>query len=639
MEGKADDLRQEFQAMPSHSHLVNLDNPTLVKFGQGLKKMPDVPQDIGEVNQTLDAFNKHGSKLADNLKDFSQHPSFAHVQQALQPHIEKAALKAQKKQAGVAGEETIHDDGQGTVVKEIHTPEAASQPKYCDGTAWCVSRQGESGKGYFNSYRGNGGTGKNGTARMFVIHTPDNELYAYHEGERHEDQPGIIRNKHDRAVSIPDFIDKYPQVSHAKELQNTKHGEEFKPPKEINSPEDISEVLDNQKSSFGTIKKAFESRHFGPEHMNKLLSHKMLDSSNAFYEYNGDDGYNPNYELAHDAINSKHFKPEHLDNIVNEHIKSHLLKHVPVNKFTPAHIDKFVESQESDWGQDPWGHKELLADLVERKAPAIQPHHIDKILNLPTLPGKHVDYTLNRLRHNAIKHPYFSQEHLNSIINDPDKHHLLGFISDKLTSDHTDKFLESPNFHNISVLSDNPNLIEPHHIDKILDIQGDNKSHFFAPSEEKEQKDFYLKNAVGYLHHAILNRPDFSEKHLDKAINKHMETGGNQYSREFAHKIIAKKSENNNNFFGDVLSNPNLTFDKKIPIIMHYPEGELQSHHIESILNNPNSEYALKTIAINSRNVKQHHLDNIINNPEKHDQGVVDFAKDRRYALNAARQQ
>jgi hypothetical protein len=40
MEGKADDLRQEFQAMPSHSHLVDLDDPTLVKFGQGLKKMP-----------------------------------------------------------------------------------------------------------------------------------------------------------------------------------------------------------------------------------------------------------------------------------------------------------------------------------------------------------------------------------------------------------------------------------------------------------------------------------------------------------------------------------------------------------------------------------------------------------------------
>jgi putative ubiquitin-RnfH superfamily antitoxin RatB of RatAB toxin-antitoxin module len=209
LEGKADDLRQQ------HPHLAGLSDRHLVKYGSALAKMSGLPKDNEKITSTLNAFDKHGSKLQGKLKDFSQHPSFEHVRQQLQPHVEKAESKEAETETAKSGAPVVYDNGNGLKVRHIETPEAAKGP-HCKGTKWCVSSKGKTGTNFFNRYSGKE---KN---QMYVIHTPDNKRYAYHEGEN-----AVARDEKNDEVGLRHLVRQYPDLQKSEHLQNSKWGAFF----------------------------------------------------------------------------------------------------------------------------------------------------------------------------------------------------------------------------------------------------------------------------------------------------------------------------------------------------------------------------------------------------------------------------
>jgi len=227
---------------------------------------------------------------------------------------------------------------------------------------------------------------------MFVIHTPDGEMYAHHEGEEEEDfvgegDGGIIRDRQDREISIPKFLNKYPQISKIKELQNTKHGKEFNAiPTAIDSPEKVSEILKNDKSTEKLIHKAVLSKHFNSNHVSEILS----DPSKHHILYNFD-------------VGAKHFTTDHLDHVldnsnrvetgVQDHMLNKILDHSP-EKLEPRHIDKILDVH-GDNKSPPPDEKEdfdfmtnyendrrfFYQKEVLQNSTAVLPRHIQHILD------------------------------------------------------------------------------------------------------------------------------------------------------------------------------------------------------------------------------------------------------------------
>lgn len=203
------------EVLAKHPQLegLGLSPKHLTKYGMALGKMKDLP-DAEKVKSTLSDFDTHGSKLEGKLKDFGNHPSFEHVQNALQPHVEKAAAKKATKSKADEESPVVFDNGKGLKVRHITTPEAAKGP-HCQGTKWCVTSKNNS-KSFFDEYS------KGGQNKMYVIHTPDGKKYAYHEGEN-----AVIRREDDSSKPILDLVKEHPDLQKSETLRNSKWGAFF----------------------------------------------------------------------------------------------------------------------------------------------------------------------------------------------------------------------------------------------------------------------------------------------------------------------------------------------------------------------------------------------------------------------------
>ena len=89
-EAKVDDFRT------SYPHLKNLSDKHILKYGQKLVKMKDLPDDVEKITSTLNNFDRHGPNL--EQKDFHKYGSWDDVNSAIKPKLEKSEnKKAQKK--------------------------------------------------------------------------------------------------------------------------------------------------------------------------------------------------------------------------------------------------------------------------------------------------------------------------------------------------------------------------------------------------------------------------------------------------------------------------------------------------------------------------------------------------------------
>ena len=193
-EAKVNDVLAKYP----HLQSFGLPQNHISSYGMHLGKITSPSDDPQKVRDTVAQFDSMKNRLPSGEdRDITRYPSLNHISDKLQPYIEKSEKQKQQKSKELEGEEVLHDDTAGTVVKEIHTHEAASRSLYCDRTEWCVSRKGQTGKDHFSSYGSRAGTNKKGKARLFVIHTPDSKMYAYHEGERN-----IVRDQKDKGIHI-----------------------------------------------------------------------------------------------------------------------------------------------------------------------------------------------------------------------------------------------------------------------------------------------------------------------------------------------------------------------------------------------------------------------------------------------------
>ena len=380
LEGKADDLRQQ------HPHLSGLSDRHLVKYGPALSRFADVPKDVNKVASTLNNFDKHGSKLEGKLKDFGQHPSFEHVQQHLQPHVEKTETKKTETETAKSGAPVVFDNGEGLKVRHIETPKAAQGP-HCKGTRWCVSSRGEKGRGFFNEYS-NGGENK-----MYVIHTPEGKRYAYHEGEE-----AIARDEEDNDVNLAHIVRKHPDLQKSKVLQNSKWGAFFGDEKKI---EELKQKAKSNKE---------ENRMLAAKH--PAVAPHLIEDESPFVrqevakhpEHAGKMVNDPTLRVRNEVV--KH--PEHAGKMVNDEswmVRSIVAQH-------PEHAGKLVNDEDWTVRQEVAKHPEHAGKLVNdeiigvRKEVAQHPEHAGKMVN-----DEHW-----MVRSIVAQHP----EHADKLVNDSD---------------------------------------------------------------------------------------------------------------------------------------------------------------------------------------------------------------------------
>jgi hypothetical protein len=200
-EGKASNLREKYP------HISQLSDKHLVKYGEALGKMPDLPTDTSKITSVLSRFDTHGSKL--EQKDFHRYGSFSSVEQSLRPHLEKV-----EKSKKIENASPVVFKGKTTTVRRIDTHEAASSGPHCKNTRWCVTSADAKGFQHWNHY-------SRGGNKMYVIHTPEGK-YVYHEGEA-----GIARNAADESMPLENLVKKHPEIKQSEELRGSKYGHVF----------------------------------------------------------------------------------------------------------------------------------------------------------------------------------------------------------------------------------------------------------------------------------------------------------------------------------------------------------------------------------------------------------------------------
>jgi len=379
LEGKADDLRQQ------HPHLSGLSDRHLVKYGPALSRFADVPKDVNKVASTLNNFDKHGSKLEGKLKDFGQHPSFEHVQQHLQPHVEKTETKKTETETAKSGAPVVFDNGEGLKVRHIQTPEAAQGP-HCKDTKWCVTSKGETGREHFHNYS------KGGRNKMYVIHTPDGKRFAYHEGEE-----AIARDEKDGRVHIADIVKQHPDLQKSKVLQNSKWGAFFGDEKKI-------EKLKQKAKSNKEENRMFAAKHPAvAPHLIEDESYFVRQQVATHPEHAGKMVNDPTPRVRVQV--AKH--PEHAGKMVNDEssmVRSTVAQH-------PEHAGKLINDPNPKVRVEVAKHPEHAGNLIHDQSISVR----TEVAQHPEHAGKMVNDESWMVRSRVAKHT----EHAGKLVNDP----------------------------------------------------------------------------------------------------------------------------------------------------------------------------------------------------------------------------
>jgi hypothetical protein len=326
-EGKASDLRSKYP------HLSHLTDKHLVKYGEALGKMPDLPSDASKLTSVLSSFDTHGSKL--DQKDFHKYDSFVSVEQSLRPHLERA-----EKSKKLSDESPVVFKGDNTTVRHIKTYEAASSGPYCKNTKWCVTGSDSRGYQHWNHYS------RGGANRMYVINTPEGK-YAYHEGES-----GIARDAADYGIELDHLVKKYPELKKSEELKGSKYGH----------------IFGNDKLNDRLV------RDLGEYDRMELIQK---------YPKHADHFYNDQSWIVRSEV-AKH--PEHAGKLANDQswiVRSEVAKH-------PEHAGKLINDRYDTVRLEVAKHPEHAGKLINdpeilvRYEVAKHPKHAGKLINDPS---------------------------------------------------------------------------------------------------------------------------------------------------------------------------------------------------------------------------------------------------------------
>ena len=330
-EGKASDLRGKYP------HISQLSDKHIVKYGEALGKMPDLPTDTSKVASVLSSFDTHGSKL--EQKDFHRYGSFGSVEQSLRPHLEKV-----EKSKKIENASPVVFKGKTTTVRRIDTHEAASSGPHCKNTKWCVTAADARGVQHWNHY-------SRGGNKMYVIHTPEGK-YAHHEGES-----GIARDATDAAVPLENIVNKHPELKQSEELRQSKYGHVFGNP-------ELSDRFLKQIEDFPYDQMDVARQY--PEHGGHFLNNPdpLVRSVVAEYPKHAGKLINDRSSIVRREV-AKH--PEHAGKLINDpnyDVRSEVAKH-------PEHAGKLVNDPEPQVRYHVAKHPEHAGKLVNDPIPLV----------------------------------------------------------------------------------------------------------------------------------------------------------------------------------------------------------------------------------------------------------------------------
>lgn len=394
LEGRLTDFRA------ANPHLSFLSDKHALKYGPGLTRMQDVPEDPQKVIGTLNNFDVHGSKLKDNLKDFNQHPSFEAVQSALQPYVEKSQTQKAQQEKATKGAPIVFDDGNGLTVRHIDTKDASC--KYGAGTKWCVSA---SKNNMFSQYKkGTSWLGGNQNNKMYTIHTPDGRKFAYHEGELN-----MARDEKNEEVDIRDLVKQYPSLSNSEELRKSKYGISFlRNENEINNA-----IFEKLKSNDQDERQAAISHPYAtPEH---LLA-AMDDEAS---------------EVQEEAMKHKNATPEVLEKGIN--------KNFEVGRLAGVHPNLSTQQKNKIMRGNNWYAKSGLAEN-----PTVSPEHLHKLLDVINKGPMDDRNGSFMARAAAVKSKNLSDKNIEKALKDPSETVVVGLMMNPvLKSNHVSQGFKS----------------------------------------------------------------------------------------------------------------------------------------------------------------------------------------------------
>ena len=204
-------------------------------------------EDHPRIKTALEGFEKYKGKL--EKKDINQYKSLSDVENAVEPHMGKAAShKEEKRQVKSEGAELVHSEN-GLTVHRLDTHAAACA--YGAGTKWCTASKNDDR--FFKKYSENG--------PLYVVQTPNKQKYQFHMPSR------SFMDAKDRYVKPEDMVKKHPELRNVAAFKDPEHIESLK----FVSSEQTNDHLDRM-----TTAKNFNSRveaaSMSSEHAGKLVN-------------------------------------------------------------------------------------------------------------------------------------------------------------------------------------------------------------------------------------------------------------------------------------------------------------------------------------------------------------------------------
>ena len=356
--------------------------------------------------------------------------------------------------------------------------------------------------------------------------------------------------------------------------------------------------------------------------------HKSLNDDTMPYGIRADILAHPN--LGEKAIND-------IINGDNDEDKEAILDR---DDLTPHHLDKLLSSENKYVRQKTVSHKNMTPDLLDKGFKDINARVRQLVLQHPnTRPERFIDGTKDtddNVSDTAWRSKHIPKAMIDDVINNHDLHSPAGYNvahaltqSPNLTHEHISKLLKH-NFKNIREMASyhknldtkhadevfdgndnmlktnllrnqNPDIIKPKHIDKILNHKDVEIRRLAAGhvNASDTQLHHFLNDEVPNVRNEVLSldnpNPNITEHHIDKALddkNTNIRSWAAMHSRASNANLHKALSDPDEGVRGDAIKNKNAT-----PDVLRRAMSDKSKHNRTAAYYHPNADFTVHALA------------------------------------------